>query len=112
MTTPQPPDLDTIVSPQFFKALCDPTRLSLLADVARCCEPTTVGRIAGWCPIDLSVVSRHLAILRDAGILKAERRGKEVYYSLQAEDVVAKLRELADAIEACCCPPTREEKTP
>ncbi len=108
--TPNDPDFSDLLSPQFFKALCDPTRLSILGDVARQEEPTTVSHIAGCCNIDLSVVSRHLATLRDAGILKAEKRGKEVHYSLRTDDVVGRLRALATALEACCGPKSEEKK--
>ncbi len=48
------------------------------------------------------MVSRHLAMLRDAGILSAEKRGKEVYYTVRCEEVVGLLRRIADALEACC----------
>ena len=106
--TPNDPDFQGLLSPQFFKALCDPTRLTILGDVARQDEPATVSRIAGCCAIDLSVVSRHLATLRDAGILKAEKRGKEVHYSLRTDDVVGRLRALANALEACCKPQPEE----
>lgn len=102
------PDFRDLLSPQFFKALCDPTRLTILGDVARQDEPATVSRIAGCCAIDLSVVSRHLATLRDAGILKAEKRGKEVHYSLRTDDVVGRLRALADALEGCYRPTPEE----
>lgn len=110
--TTERPSLAELLSPQFFKALCDPTRLSILGDLTRIVGPSTVGRIAACCTIDLSVVSRHLATLREAGILRSEKRGKEVYYTLQAEEVVAKLRELADAIESCCAPPKEESHEP
>ncbi len=52
--------------------------------------------------MDISVVSRHLATLRDAGVLQAERRGKEVFYTLKASSLVSTLRAIADAIETCC----------
>ena len=100
--------LDALLSPRFFKALSDPNRLAIVSQLARCCGPTTVSQVAGCCLVNFSVVSRHLATLRDAGILKAEKRGKEVYYSLQVEQVVAQLRALADALETCC-PPSRKE---
>jgi len=58
--------------------------------------------MAECCPVNVSVVSRHLALLRDAGILAAERRGKEVYYSVRYPQLVATLRAIANAIEACC----------
>lgn len=110
MNPPKEPGFSELLSPQFFKALCDPTRLSILGDVAQQDEPTTVSHIAACCDIDLSVVSRHLATLRDAGILKAEKRGKEVHYSLRTDDVVGRLRALADALEACCG--TKPEEAP
>jgi ArsR family transcriptional regulator len=62
------------------KAMAHPTRLFLvdtLADGERCvCELTEmVGA-------DVSTVSKHLAILRQAGIVRDERRGAMVFYSL------------------------------
>lgn len=95
-------DVSHLFEPRFFKALCDPNRLTLLARLAQCCEPHSVSEIASCCPVDISVVSRHLSILRDAGILQAEKRGKEVYYSVCYDKLVATLREIADAIEGCC----------
>ena len=58
--------------------------------------------MAECCPVDISVVSRHLAILREAGILAARKQGKEVLYSVRSTELVSTLRELADAIEGCC----------
>jgi len=45
------------------------------------------------------VVSRHLALLRDAAFYNRKKKGKEVFYSVQVEKLVAKLRHVADAIE-------------
>jgi len=94
-----------LLEPRFFKALCDPNRIALLCRLAECREPCTVSQIAECCPVDLSVVSRHLAMLREAGIFEAEKRGKEVYYSVRTSALAGTLRAIADAIEACC-PPT------
>jgi ArsR family transcriptional regulator, arsenate/arsenite/antimonite-responsive transcriptional repressor len=94
--------LDSVLSPKLFKALCDPNRIAILVRLAETCGPCTVSQVAGCCPVDLSVVSRHLAQLRDAGILHAEKRGKEVHYSFRARELVSTLRAIADAIERCC----------
>ncbi len=91
-----------LLQPRFFKALCDPNRVALLSRLAKCRRPCGVSELTGCCGVDISVVSRHLAMLRDAGILQAEKRGKEVYYSVRCEEVVSTLRRIADAIEACC----------
>jgi DNA-binding transcriptional ArsR family regulator len=86
-----------------FRALGDANRLAILAGIASCCgESRTVSEVAREIPKDLSVVSRHLGTLRDAGVLRSERRGKEVHYFCCYEELVSALRSLADAIEACC----------
>jgi ArsR family transcriptional regulator, arsenate/arsenite/antimonite-responsive transcriptional repressor len=103
--------LSAFLSPKLFKALCDPTRVALLVRVAESCAPCTVSDIAGCCPIDISVVSRHLAQLRDAGILRAERCGKQVFYSARASELVRTLRAIADAIERCCPGPEADERS-
>lgn len=92
-----------------FKALCDPSRLAVLAELAACKPPCTVGRIAECCPTDVSVVSRHLATLRAAGVVEAHRSGKEVHYELSTSSLAKTLRSIADAIETGC-PPRRRRK--
>jgi len=62
--------------------------------------------IKDCCGIHLSGVSRHLRQLRLAGLVHAEKNGREVRYRLQADDVIALLRDLADSLESCgtnCC---------
>jgi len=86
-----------------FRALGDASRLAILASIASCCGTSrTVSEVAQDIPKDMSVVSRHLGTLRDAGVLRAEKRGKEVHYFCCYEELVTTLRSLADAIEACC----------
>ena len=66
------------------KALAHPTRLMIVDELTkhnqRCvCELTD---LVGT---DLSTVSRHLAVLRNAGILESEKRGTTVYYRLRVK---------------------------
>lgn len=98
--------LDSVLSPRLFKALCDPNRIAILTHLADSCGSRTVSQVAECCPVNLSVVSRHLAQLRDAGILLAERHGKEVRYSVRVQELVKTLRAIADALERCCPAPT------
>ena len=85
-----------------FKALCDPSRIAVLVRLAETPRPQSVSQVAACCPTDVSVVSRHLALLRDAGVVEAERRGREVYYGIRYRGLAETLRAVADAIEACC----------
>jgi len=94
--------LEALMSPRMFKALSDPNRVSILIKLTECCAPNTVSEVAECYSLDLSVVSRHLAMLRDAGIIKAEKRGKEVFYTVCYDSLAGTLRQIADAIESCC----------
>ena len=104
--------LKELLSPPFFRALGDPNRLALLTRLAGCCEPCTVTELSACCPVDLSVVSRHLAILREAGIVQSERRGKEVYYRVRFDVLSQTFRQIADAIDACGPSSAEAEETP
>lgn len=71
---------------RILKALAHPTRLFLveaLAERERCvCELTDhVGD-------DISTVSKHLALLREAGVLCSERRGQQIFYRLKVPCVL------------------------
>jgi ArsR family transcriptional regulator len=61
----------------------------------------TVGELNACCPIDLSVVSRHLATLRDAGVVRSEKRGREVYYTVRCGPLAELLRGVARALDNC-----------
>lgn len=91
---------------RFFRALADPCRFGILQQLVGCCgQPQTVTQAAACCSVDLSVVSRHLATLRDAGILEARKVGREVHYTVRYQELSNQLRNLADAIDRCCPSP-------
>jgi DNA-binding transcriptional ArsR family regulator len=94
--------LQGLLSPRLFKALSDPKRIELLVRMAEERDACTVGQVAEGSGVDLSVVSRHLAVLREAGIIKCEKRGKQVWCVVQTGAITKVLRDLADALEACC----------
>ena len=87
-----------------FRALCDPNRIALVAWLARQRGAKTVSEIvdSGVCPVDFSVISRHLHVLRDAGVVTAERSGREVRYELGAAALAKTLRQIADVLDNCC----------
>ena len=97
--------LEDLLHPRFFKALCDPNRVALIVGLSKRRGSCSVGELSACCPTDLSVVSRHLAILRDAGILTAQKQGKQVHYTVRSGQLVKALRSIADAIEVCCPSP-------
>ena len=91
-----------LLRPDFFKAFSDPNRLSLLVHLASCGPTVNVSELQSCCKVHISVISRHLAVLRQAGIISREKKGREVVYHVNYGKLVAALRELADAFEECC----------
>ena len=71
---------------EIFKALGHSTRLQIvekLADGELC-----VCHILEMFDIDMSTLSRHLSVLKNAGVVSDERRGKNIYYSLKCPCLV------------------------
>lgn len=102
--------LAELLSGPLFKALADPGRALLLVRLLEQRSPCSVSQLAAGSGVDVSVVSRQLSVLRGAGIIHRERRGKEVLCSAQVSAVAHVLRRLADTIEmhepncaACPC---------
>jgi ArsR family transcriptional regulator len=90
--------------------LSHPTRARAVAFLADPVQ-TRCSREDGVCACDLetflgvgqSTVSHHMKVLVDAGLVHAEKRGRWVYYELEAEALralAANLTALADAAEA------------
>ena len=100
-----------VLEARLFKALCEPSRLTILAALAEAGKPLSVGAIAESLPVDVSVVSRHLAILKEAGILKAEKHGKAVHYAVRYERLADTFRAIAGAIDSCCPPDAGKTQT-
>ena len=94
--------VDRALDAGFFKALSDPTRVKLLACLAKCGRACLVREVAECCDVDLSVVSRHLATLERAGIVESSKNGRDVSYRVKFEEVVGLFRSIADAMEQCC----------
>lgn len=88
--------------PSFFKALCEPNRIAMVIGLLQAQRPCTVSELATHCPVDLSVASRHLSVLRRAGVIHGEKKGRELFYTISASQIANTLRGFADALEACC----------
>jgi DNA-binding transcriptional ArsR family regulator len=70
--------------PDPFEALADPTRREIL-DLLRRSETRTAGELSAAFPhISRPAVSRHLRVLREAGLVIAEESGREWHYRLNA----------------------------
>ena len=64
-----------------MKAMAHPTRLFIIDELSR--QERCVCELTKMIGSDMSTVSRHLALLRGAGIIDDEKRGAQVFYKLQ-----------------------------
>ena len=76
----------TILQAEVLKTLASPRRLEILHAVAG--GPLEVGRLADLIDASQPNVSQHLAVLRGAGMVEAERNGREVRYRLADPDIM------------------------
>ncbi|MEJ2215360.1 MAG: autorepressor SdpR family transcription factor [Gemmatimonadota bacterium] len=79
-----------------FKALADPTRRGILRLLRE--GPRTSGQIAEQFDSAWPTVSRHLGVLRAAGLITSERRGQQVVYELNTTVFQEVIEELLDWI--------------
>ncbi len=78
-----------------FNALARSTRLQIL-ELLRDGEKS-ISELSPRLGIDQSAISRHLSILRNAGIIRGRKQGVNVYFSI-ADERVLKMVELATEI--------------
>jgi ArsR family transcriptional regulator len=84
---------------EMFKALSNPNRLDIFLRLVSCCPPGTrcpdtearryVGELGGELDITPSTVSHHIKELRQAGLVRVERRGKNIECWVDEETVKA-----------------------
>lgn len=65
---------------QTFKALSDSTRRKILSDLK--IGPLSAGEIASRFAVSDATISHHLQVLKSAGLILDEKRGKYIYYKL------------------------------
>lgn len=87
-----------------FRALADPTRRAILRRLRD--GPRTSGEIAAEFPIAWASVSRHLGLLRDAGLVLAERDGQQMVYSLNTTVLQDVVDHLLEFVHPGTVPPT------
>ena len=71
---------------ELFRSFSDTSRVRLLSVLAE--QELNVGALAILVGISESAISHHLRGLRQMGIVKARRDGKEVYYRIEDEHII------------------------
>jgi ArsR family transcriptional regulator len=87
---------------EFCKALADSTRQRILEMLME--EDMCVGDIVAAFEMSQPTISHHLNVLKQFGLVDSRKEGKQVYYSINRDNVVeccGRLFAKFDAAEAC-----------
>lgn len=79
-----------------FEALASTTRRKILAYLAH--TDLTAGEIAARFEISKPAVSQHLSILESAGLVKSDKRGQFVHYTLVRDSLVNTLNDYVQEV--------------
>jgi ArsR family transcriptional regulator len=101
------PTIDDLA--RIFRALGDPSRLAIYEVIRRGCSDgqghsdeefrQSIGQIAGEFELSLSTVSHHIKELRTAGLIRCERRGQQIFCSVDSDALAVADRFLRPATE-------------
>jgi len=80
------------------KAMAHPSRLKMIDELSR--GERCVCDLRELVGADMSTVSKHLSVLKKAGIVEDERRGKQIYYRLRVPCVINFFHCIESVLEA------------
>ena len=83
---------------QVIKAMAHPTRLFIIDELAK--GERCVCELRDMIGADISTVSKHLSVLKQAGIVEDEKRGLQVWYSLKVPCILKFFGCVEDVIKA------------
>lgn len=84
---------------KIIKALAHPARLFIVEELSNHAE-RCVCELTEMIGSDMSTVSRHLAVLKGAGLVEDEKRGQMVYYRLRVKCIL-KFFDCIESVMAC-----------
>ena len=89
---------------KFGKGIGSPPRYRIVE--ALFSGPKTVGELAEKTKQSQPLVSQHLRVLKETGLVRDERQGQEVFYTLNAEHTIRLLKRLSEELK-----PKKKRKT-
>ena len=99
-------ELVGILDSKFFKVLSEPIRIEIIKFLilnGRC----DIATIAQNLPQDRSVISRHLQMMSETGILLSEKVTRHVYYEMNGTLFIERIQSILEKCQECmpqCCP--------
>ncbi|MGJ5818622.1 ArsR/SmtB family transcription factor [Paludibaculum fermentans] len=94
------PSVDEITVESILHALADPVRVAIYASLFKSeCAQTCTGFLAGCgASIPKSTLSQHYKVLREAGLIRSERRGVEMHNTTRCAEIESRFPGLLFAI--------------
>jgi DNA-binding transcriptional ArsR family regulator len=87
-----------LIKAAFLKVLAHPVRLRILELLSQ--EEQTVGQVTELLKADQPTVSRHLAILRQGGLVTMRQEGLSVFYRIQNDEITRFLAKLTELLKS------------
>ncbi len=91
--------IDTRKYSTAFKALSDPTRLKILLMLEG--KVRSVSEIVNFFNLSQPTISRHLAVLKNAELIRDQRKGQNVFYKLNSNKVKSLLLSTCVCFDCC-----------
>lgn len=104
--------VEDLLNGDFFKILSEPTRLSIIKYLILN-GPSDVGTISNNFAQDRSVISRHLKLMHQSGILIAKKYSRHMVYTFDGYDFLKKMEEstakIQTLLDSHCVLPNKDE---
>lgn len=84
------------IKSDFLKSLAHPVRLEIIEYLKD--KEASVGEMVKKTGVEQSGISKHLAVLRQAGIVSSRQEKATVYYSIRDRDIFSVLRPIAEIL--------------
>jgi DNA-binding transcriptional ArsR family regulator len=94
------PSVDDITVEGILHALSDPVRVQIFAEIAKANCPQTCSAFLELSEraVPKSTLSQHFKVLREAGLIRSERKGVELHNTPRHEDIHERFGKLIMAI--------------
>jgi len=92
------------ITPQYearakiIKAMAHPSRLFIIEELSK--QERCVGELTDMIRADASTVSKHLSVLKNAGLVSDEKRGNSIYYTLRCTCILDFIGCVEDVLSA------------
>lgn len=103
--------LVSVLDSKFFKSLGEPVRVEIIRYLLLHGR-ADIGTISEDLPQDRSVISRHLNLMYEVGLLNCEKENRHMYYSINTCEFLNRFTNIAGLVNQCIqeCSPKAANK--